>query len=204
MKRITLLTLVAFCSAAVAANIPRSLIHGKTPEERRSEVFSAFVALGDTRGAEVVPFLSDLAGITGETRRMQNARLARVAPQVLDLIAEEMDLGPDAYRQALREGSVYDPFDHSGSVIITTPDFDHHGRDNAWSWGVWAPSEDTADPGPETGALGACDIWLVIWNETQWLYAPMGTEVLNKIALAATPELMGVPFARLPTCDPDA
>lgn len=210
MKRITLLTIVAFCGAALAANIPRSVIHGKTDEERRAEVFSAFVALSDTRGAEALPFLSDLAALTGETRRMQQKRLDRVAPGVFDLLAEASGLPPEAYREALRAGRVPDPFDHSGRVIAR-PDFDPHGRDGPWFWGVWAPEsrpDSPPDSQPEKAAGGTgpqtCGIWLVIWDEAQWFYAPMGTEELNRIALAATPDPLAVPFARLPGCAPDA
>jgi len=190
--------------AAIAANIPRSVIHGQTPEDRRAEVFSDFIALSDTRGAEALPFLSDLAGLTGEARRMQLARLDRVAPEVLGLMGQAAGLSPEDFRQALVEGRLPDPFDHSGSVV-ETPDFDHHGTDGSWFWGVWAQHDGGLEETPEgTGPLRACRIWLVVWNDTQWFYAPMGTEALNAIALAAAPDLLGVPFARLPRCAAEA
>ena len=93
MKRITLLTLVAFCGAAIAANTPRSVIHGKTDHERRVEVFSGFVALSDTRGADTLPFLSNLAELTGERRRMQQKRLDRAAPPNIGCIGRDIGVG---------------------------------------------------------------------------------------------------------------
>lgn len=199
MKRITLLTLIAFCGAALAANIPRSLIHGQTDEDRRAEVFSAFVALSDTRGSDAIPFLSGFADLTGQTTRMQKARLQHVSPDVLTLLAEAQNLSLQDYRQALLEGRVHDPFDHSGSVI-DAPGFDSHGQDDAWFWGVWVDDDNPI----ETDTLRFCRIWLVIWDQDAWFYAPMGTEDLNRIARAMTPDLVGVPFGRLPDCKSDA
>ncbi|MEM9912179.1 MAG: hypothetical protein AAF922_15485 [Pseudomonadota bacterium] len=203
MKRITWITIAMFCAAAVAANIPRSLVHGKSEHERRAEVFSAFIALSDTRGSDALPFLTDLASITGEARRMQEARLSHVSPQVLDLLAEKMDVTPQAYLNALRKGHVNDPFDHSGSVV-TAPDFDHHGRDGPWYWGVWTHSDGNADAPADGDAFAWCRIWLVIWDDTTWFYSPMGTDVLNTIALNSAPGLMRVPFPQLPKCEANA
>lgn len=204
MKRITLVTIVLFCAAAIVANIPPSLIYGQTPQERRAEVFSAFISLSDTRGSEAMPFLSDLANLTGETRRRQHARLAQVRPEVIARLADEVALTPDEFVARLRDGSLADPFDHSGSVI-ETPDFDQYGQDGGWFWGVWTRSDKAAETAQDQpGRLEACGIWLVVWNDETWHYAPMGTDNLNQIALSATPDLLGVPFARLPDCETDA
>ena len=195
MKRMTLLTIVVFCGAALAANVPRSVIHGQTEDERRSDVFSEFIALSDTRGSDVIPFLSDFADITGQTARSQRSRLEHVPPAVLDLLAEKSGLDPEDYRQALLDGRVLDPFDHSGSVI-ETPNFDVHGRDGAWFWGVWEQGTLTVQSEP----FHLCRIWLVVWNDETWYYTPMGTDMLNDIALAAGNERLNVPFLRLPEC----
>lgn len=206
MKRITVLTLLAFCGAAIAANVPRELVHGQSVDERRAEVFSSFIALSDTRGADALPFLSDIASLTGETRRMQQARLDHVSSVTIGLLAEKLGLTPEDYRTALEEGRVQDPFDHSGSVI-RRPQFAHHGQDGPWFWGVWLNQSEQADgevvTNEETSPIKSCRIWLVVWNDDRWFYMPMGTDTLNEIALASDPDLLSVPFAELPSCKPD-
>ena len=88
--------------------------------------------------------------------------------------------------------------------MIDAPDFDHHGRDGAWFWGVWAPGRATVEGTEVVEPHQACGIWLVLWNDAEWFYAPMGTEDLNRMAQRATQDLLAVPFADLPTCDQDA
>ena len=199
MKRITLLTIVAFCGAAVAANIPRSVLYGQTEDERRAEVFSSFIALSDTRTSDAIPFMSHIADLTGQTGRMQQARLRHVTPQVFDALAETMGLEPHTYREALLNGQVGDPFDHSGSVV-KSPGFDHQGKSGAWFWGIWSQSENVVG----SGALSWCRIWMVIWTDETWVYAPMGTDVLNQTIVDAVPELSAVPFTTLPACQSNA
>lgn len=201
MKRVTLLVIVAFCGAAIAANVPRSVIHGKTPDERRSEVFSAFVTLSAEPGTDAIPFMNDWADLTGQTKRMQLKRLEHIPPRLLAFYADQAGLTVAEMTASLSQPDAFNPFDTSGGVF-DTPAFDLTGETQRWHWGVSEQSE--LRPAPDDANAALCRIWLVFWNDETWFFAPVGTVALNAALSDAVPDLAAVMFESLPQCETDA
>ncbi|MEM9498881.1 MAG: hypothetical protein AAGA28_13240 [Pseudomonadota bacterium] len=201
MPRFTLLLLGLLCCAAIAANIPRALIHGTTPEARRSDVFSAFVTLSAEPGSEAIPFLTTWAEVTGQTARLHRQRLAHVHPALLTRYAEAAGLRPEALRTVLEDPDEVTPFDLSGAVF-PVPAFDFDGVSGPWAWGVAQLAEDPR--APVLAGLAWCGIWIVFWTDADWYYAPIGTADLTGLLVDAVPELSEVPFDAMPGCTSDA
>ncbi|MEO1139102.1 MAG: hypothetical protein AAFW87_06565 [Pseudomonadota bacterium] len=189
--------LMAVVVAAVAANLPRGWFEEQTPATRRADVFSAFVNLSAAPGQGELTFLQSLSALTGQAKRAQKNRVARVHPEVLARYKARHEIF------AMARGLPVQDVGESGSldlaaVTVLQPDFAHHGQLATWSWGV-AEGQPTR-PVTGQGELPGCGVAVVFWTAEEWYYAPIGLPEMDTILTEAVPEMAALPFAQLPRC----
>ncbi|QFT95887.1 hypothetical protein FIU85_01095 [Roseovarius sp. THAF8] len=181
--------LVLLVVAAVAANLPASWFTEETAQDRRAEVFSAFANLSAAPGEGAFAFLGTVADLSGQEARVRRERRDHVLPGLLEAYADRIDMPEDWMRDAVLDPDYAHPFDIS-AFEVTGPEFGGHGMEGPWHWGLAASGAE--DLSPEDAPSGWCARWLVVWDNADWFYAPVGTEPLNDMLAEAAPELQGV------------
>ncbi|MGK7652947.1 hypothetical protein ACSQ76_11195 [Roseovarius sp. B08] len=190
--------LLLFVVAAVAVNVPVSWFGERTEADRRAEVFSAFANLSAAPGEGDFAFLGMIADLSGQEARVRRDRRAHVLPGLLKAYADRIDMPADWLRDAVLDPDYAHPFDIS-RFNVTRPQFDAHGVEGSWHWGLAASG--SRNLSPEAAPFGWCARWLVIWDEGGWFYAPVGTAALNEMLGEAAPELRDVTRALAGGCD---
>ncbi len=190
--------LALLAAAAVAANLPASWFTEATAQDRRSEVFSAFANLSAAPGEGAFAFLGTVSDLSGQEARVRRDRRAHVLPGLLEAYAGRIDMPVGWLRDAVLDADYAHPFDIS-AFEVTGPEFAGHGVDASWRWGLAASG--AQDLSPEDAPFGWCARWLVVWDATDWFYAPVGTEGLNDMLAEAAPELRDVTRALSGGCD---
>ncbi|MGK7755086.1 MULTISPECIES: hypothetical protein [unclassified Roseovarius] len=190
--------LALLVAAAVAVNLPASWFANETPEDRRAEVFSAFANLSAAPGEGAFAFLGTVSDLSGQEARVRQDRRAHVLPRLLEAYAGRIDMPVGWLRDAVLDPDYAHPFDIS-AFEVTGPEFARHGVEAPWHWGLAASG--AQDLSPEKASLGWCARWLVVWDEADWFYAPVGTEALNEMLAEAAPELRDVTRALSGGCD---
>ncbi|WP_428516199.1 hypothetical protein [Roseovarius sp.] len=178
--------LALLAAAAVAANLPASWFAEATPGDRRAEVFSAFANLSAAPGEGAFDFLGTVADLSGQEARVRQERRAHVLPGLLEAYAERIDMPADWLRGAVLDPDYAHPFDIS-LFGVTGPEFDGHGMEGPWHWGLAASG--AQDLSPEKAPFGWCARWLVVWDDEDWFYAPVGTAALNDMLAEVAPDL---------------
>lgn len=178
--------LALLVAAAVAANLPASWFTEETAQDRRTEVFSAFANLSAAPGEGAFAFLGTVADLSGQEARVRRDRRAHVLPGLLEAYADRIDMPAGWLRDAVLDPDYAHPFDIS-VFEVTAPAFDRYGSQGDWQWGLAASG--TEGLSPEDAVTNWCARWLVVWDDAEWFYAPVGTEVLEDMLAEAAPEL---------------
>lgn len=190
--------LLLFAVAGFAANVPVSWFASTSAEERRAEVFSAFVNLTAEPGEDPLGLLDTVTRLSGQDARVRETRRAHILPGLLEAYAERIDMPIDWLRGAVLDPAYAHPFDIT-QFEVSEPEFARYGAGDAWRWGFAASGG--KDLSPEDAALDWCARWLVVWDDNAWFYAPVGTDVLNEMLQAAAPNLADEPLTSLKGCD---
>lgn len=181
--------LALLVAAAVAANLPDSWFADETARDRRAEVFSAFANLSAAPGEGAFAFLGTVADLSGQEARVRRDRRAHVLPGLLEAYAGRIDMPADWLRDAVLDPDYAHPFDIS-AFEVTGPEFGGHGVEGPWHWGLAASG--AGDLSPEEAPFGWCARWLVVWDDEDWFYAPLGTKALDAMLAEAAPGLGAV------------
>lgn len=193
-KPVLLLTVVA----ALAVNVPASWFGAKTEETRRATVFSDFVNLTADAGEGGFDFLGTVAELSGQDARIRERRRAHILPGLLASYAGRIGMPEDWMRGAILDPDYAHPFDIS-AFEVTGPGFARHGVQGNWRWGL--ATSGTEDLSPDDADVAWCARWLVVWNDVEWFYAPVGSNALDDMLRAAAPDLARVQTDDDAACD---
>lgn len=192
-RRLSIVALF-FVLAGIAANVPRAWIYGVTPQERMSQVLSAFINLGSDPPESLVK--ADWLVRNERLRLLREKRLPHVPPALATVYATRLGLSEAAFSARLTDPVLSDPFETAQAALIMPHDAPHgQGADLSWSYVRSVPSQDTA----ETLANG-CGLWLVFWDMDDWFYAPIGTGRAERLLAEALPEQARVMLRDAPRC----
>lgn len=117
---------------------------------------------------------------------MRRERRDHVLPGLLEAYAGRIGMPEDWMRGAILDPDYAHPFDIS-AFEVTGPAFDRHGAQGDWQWGLAASGAE--DLSPEDAVTSWCARWLVVWDDAEWFYAPVGTEALDDMLRSTAPEL---------------
>lgn len=185
-RRLTIVALF-FVLAGIAANVPREWIYGVSPQERMSQVLSAFINLGSDPPESLVK--ADWLVRNERLRLLREKRLPHVPSALATVYANQLGLSEAAFRARLTDPVLSDPFETAQAALIMPQDAPHgQGKDLSWAYIRSVPPQD----GTETTTNG-CGLWLVFWDMDDWFYAPIGTDRAERLlakGLAAQARVM--------------
>ena len=184
-------------AGGLVANLPRDWFEEKTPDERRAEVFSAFVNLSADPGRNRGQWTMDWLTWTGQLRKRREARLEHIHPALLNVFAERMEISVDTLSAYITDPLTRDPFDLSNNRF-DAPFFAEHGSSQVWYWAFSAHDRPTESQ--QAAKMNHCGIWLVFWDMEDWFYAPVGRDDLNEALLTAFPDLGDIGARGLSRC----